>query len=292
MRPKEQKHGVQISFSRVAPERLPSRIRVHREEFVKKTVIARPAGAPIDGFNVACAVVVVLCAVIVTPEVLKLIGKVTAKCVTIPIGRRNRIDLLRDLLETVSDGDAVIENDDRILVLKHFRFGFAKPFSQISRFRLWGTDPGVEFLDLLEKLKRNDIESARAHPTFWSYSERLGFLNRLADVLTSTTDHETALRLEARKSAIFDTDWQDSFKKDKKTHAFIREEVARHRLSGETRSLKSLVLFIRRKMRHVCETASSAGLSLTAAARLDEAVFEFVTSPFPRLFLETSSAIN
>jgi hypothetical protein len=140
-------------------------------------------------------------------------------------------------------------------------------------------------------LKGNEKDLVRKHPLFWAYSEKLDFLHRIGDVLTNGTDRQKAIRLESRKNAIFDTNWQNSFKRDKRGQAFIREEIARRRIIGETESLKSLIAFVRKKLRHVCETARAAGIEITDGQKLDLAVFDFVTSPFPRLFLETYSEL-
>jgi hypothetical protein len=122
---------------------------------------------------------------------------------------------------------------------------------------------------------------------FWTHADKLAFLEGLAAALAGPG----ASVLEGRRAAIFGTDWRLSFR-GRRGQAFLQEEVARKRLTGETQSLRSLVAFVLRKMRHVCETARAANLEPDPGQRLDVAVLDFVTAPFPGLFTETYTFVD
>jgi hypothetical protein len=269
-----------------------SRIQVHREEFTQNVrVSARPASFPIDGFNIACVIVGILFMGLIMPEVMGFVGKVTSKCVTICIVGRSKPAILGDILRLVTEGDLVLERRDRIILVKQFGFRMTKTLSQISCLKVWGTDPDPDpdpvLSDLLERLRRNEIDGAKHHPLFWTHEEKLNFLSRLGSALLGLRGEF----LESHRFAIFGPDWRYSFRSVRE-RAFIEEEMSRKRLTGETRSLRSLVTFMLRKMRHVCETSQAAGLELDSGQRQDIAVLEFVTSPFPGLFTETYALLD
>jgi hypothetical protein len=157
--------------------------------------------------------------------------------------------------------------------------------------KAWKTEEAdSNFGNLLDRLRVGDVMSCPGHPLFWGFREKLHFLVRLD---TAFTRSEFAQKLEERRSRLFKGSWKHTYAQfDHESREFIRLETEKRHITGDTESLRSLVAYIAKKMRHVYESGDAIKLSGALVTTPEERVFDFLLRPFPTLILSTYDVLR
>jgi hypothetical protein len=252
---------------------------VDSQDFVR--VAAEPPRAANLGFNVACLVVGVLFVAVLSPEIVGALRRIRI----VRDGGRARDGLLRELLEAVGRGDAVFEVGGRIVVVQGWPFKGVGGLMRLGRLSVWSDDRRTRFADLVRRLAEGRGDNALGHPLFWSWRQEVDFLGRLERSLTGR-DRRLSGQIEARRG--FWGNWKAVYTEtDDRYKEFMRIETEKRYIGHGSEALLDLVIYIRKKMRHVFETAAAAHIEIGEHTQIDAAVLDFLLTPFPDLILQT-----
>jgi hypothetical protein len=223
----------------------------------------------------------VLFIAVVSPEIVGALRRIRI----IRGGCGPRDVLLRELLETLGRGDTVFEVWGRIIVVQGWPLKGWGGFIRLGRLSVWSGDPRPRFVDLARRLAEGRGEGALGHPLFWSWHQDLEFLARLERCLAGR-DRQLAARIDARRG--FWGNWKAVYAEMGDGYReFMRIETEKRHVGYGSEGLLDLVVYIRKKMRHVLETAAAAHIEIDAHTQVDAAVLDFLLAPFPDLIIRT-----